>query len=404
MGQSLDPSGVIDGVQIAEHRLLFPIDIHLTNSKLRHQIAYSKHKDDTIMSNGGITLIDFINQCKTKNVIPIVNLNFFVDYRKSNWTSQIPPEQYGRCSRIVADLLTENFNLAVIAPLNEPKKWLDDNATGIYTKSAYNALNPSQHKKIKFSIGNEEYFCSLFEYLGNLFRGKSNVMFGAHLLSSMGNWDNPKKYFNRILDWKNLANSYGLEILNIEGGSWFEPYCTYEGHNINKDIIRISKQCGYWASNIVCIDNNNIPKYRRLGYRKYNSEYTQIISEPMMNESTSYFQDFINFVKKEGKKYIPEPIIEEENMKLEKYYYRLKNPKTYNRDKTKAGIKFIQTVIEVEPDGKWGDATDNALETYQITNGLVPDKIVGPLTFREMMKTDPNAYIDLQYFLAIGEW
>jgi len=99
---------------------------------------------------------------------------------------------------------------------------------------------------------------------------------------------------------------------------------------------------------------------------------------------------------------VPNIPIEEEDMKLEKYYYRLKV--TYNRDKTKAGIKFIQTVIEVEPDGKWGDATDNALETYQITNGLAPDKIVGPLTFREMMKTNPNSYIDLQYFLAVGDW
>lgn len=95
-------------------------------------------------------------------------------------------------------------------------------------------------------------------------------------------------------------------------------------------------------------------------------------------------------------------IIEEEDLKLEKYYYRLKV--TYNRDTTKAGIKFIQTVIGAAVDGKWGTQTDELLKAYQRENDLVDDAIVGPLTFRMMMKTNPNAYIDLQYFVAVGDW
>jgi len=401
IGQSLDPSGVIKGVQIAEHRLLFPIDIHLANDKLRHQIATKKYKDDTIMSNGGISLIDFIDQCKTQNVIPIVNLSFFRGDRKNNWTSLIPPEQYGRCSRIVADLLTENFNLAVIAPLNEPRKWLDDNTTGIYTKFAYNSLTPLQHSKIKFSVGNEEYFVSLFQHLGNIFRGKLNVMFGAHLLSSMGDWDNPRKYFARISDWKNLADSYGLGILNIEGGSWFESYCTYEGHNINKDIIRISKQTGYWASNIVVIDNNNIPKYRRLGYRKYNNEYTQIISEPMMNKSTSYFQDLMNFIKREGQKVpIPEPIIiEGEDM------FKLKDLQIGSKGNQ---VRALQEILMLEYgfpnnyddpfDGKFGNFTDKQVREYQQANRLKVDGWVGINTMTDLiLGVDRKPVVDRKF-------
>ncbi|MBA7476356.1 hypothetical protein ES707_11741 [subsurface metagenome] len=387
IGQSLDPSGVIKGVQIAEHRLLFPIDIHLANDKLRHQIAYSKYKDDNIMSNGGITLIDFIDQCKAQNVIPIVNLNFFVAYRKNNWTSLIPSEQYGRCSRIVADLLTENFNLAVIAPLNEPRKWLDDNTTGIYTESAYNSLTPAQHSKIKFSVGNEEYIVSLFQHLGNRFRGKSNVMFGAHLLSSMGNWDNPRKYFNRISDWKDLADSYGLGILNIEGGAWFNSYCTYEGHNINKDIIKISKQNGYWASNVVVIDNNNMPKYRRLGYRKYNNEYTGVPAEPMMNKTTSYFKDFMNFIKREGQKVpVPEPVIEEEDMRLENFYYQNRSKNLIKIDPKGYGIRFLRACFDLPDSNIFDEILDAKVRQYQIENKLLIDGKVGPETFGSMIK------------------
>ena len=89
-------------------------------------------------------------------------------------------------------------------------------------------------------------------------------------------------------------------------------------------------------------------------------------------------------------------------MKLEKYYY--KNKVTYKRDPKKAGVRFIQTVVGVNPDSKWGDITDEAVRQYQENNGLDQDKIVGPLTFREMMKTDAKAYIDLQYFVAVGDW
>lgn len=391
IGQSLDPSGVIEGVQIAEHRLLFPIDIHLTNDKLRHQIATKRYKDDNIMSNGGISLINFIDQCRTQNVIPIVNLSFFTGHRKSNWTSLIPPEQYGRCSRIVADLLTENFNLSIIAPLNEPRKWLDDNTTGIYTESAYSSFTPGQHSKIKFSVGNEEYFVGLFQHLGNIFRNKSNVMFGAHLLSSMGDWDNPKKYFNRISDWKDLADSYGLGILNIEGGAWFNSYCSYEGHNINKDIIKISKKNGYWASNIVVIDNNDMPKYRRLGYRKYNNEYTRIISEPMMNKSTSYFQDFMNFIKREGQKIpVPESVIEEEDMRLENFYYQNRSKNLIKIDPKGYGIRFLRACFGLPDSNIFDDELTQKVLDYQEENDLLIDGIVGVKTFGELIKNVDN--------------
>ena len=99
---------------------------------------------------------------------------------------------------------------------------------------------------------------------------------------------------------------------------------------------------------------------------------------------------------------IPLPIIEEGDMKLEKYYYEKKV--TYGRDKSKAGVKFIQTVVGVKPDGLWGPITDEAIKNYQADFDLEVDGIVGPLTFREMMKTHEEAYVDLQYFVATGEW
>ncbi|MBA7557410.1 hypothetical protein ES705_50165 [subsurface metagenome] len=190
-------------------------------------------------------------------------------------------------------------------------------------------------------------------------------MFGAHLLSSMGTWDNPRKYFNRIPSWKNLADSYGLGILNIEGGAWFNFYCTYEGHAINKDIIKISKQNGYWASNIVLIDNNSKSKYKRLGYRRYDNEYIKPVSEPMMNENISYFQDFMNFIKSEGQKIpVPEPVIEEEDMILITMKRGVKHP----------AVRWLQQILEEDYDvvndygkydGDFGAATERQVKAYQ---------------------------------------
>ncbi|MHB1334529.1 MAG: peptidoglycan-binding domain-containing protein [Candidatus Humimicrobiaceae bacterium] len=107
----------------------------------------------------------------------------------------------------------------------------------------------------------------------------------------------------------------------------------------------------------------------------------------------------IDFINKFYGMQIP---MEAEMFQLEKYYYRLKV--TFNRDINRAGIKFIQTVVGATPDGKWGDATDEAVEKYQVDHGLAADKIVGPDTFRDMMKNYPKAYIDLEYFTLIGEW
>lgn len=112
----------------------------------------------------------------------------------------------------------------------------------------------------------------------------------------------------------------------------------------------------------------------------------------------------IEFINKFYSEQLP---VEVEMLLLEKYYYKLKV--TFNRDIQRAGIKFIQACLGLNPDGKWGDLTDKAVEKYQIENNLLrpdgtADKIVGPDTFRNMMKNYPKAYIDLQYFTAIGEW
>ena len=117
-------------------------------------------------------------------------------------------------------------------------------------------------------------------------------------------------------------------------------------------------------------------------------------------DAERHYNEWIGLM--DSKAPVPNIIEVEEDMKLEKYYY--KNKVTFNRDPKKAGVRFIQTVIGVKPDADWGNITDDALEVYQIDNGLEPDRIVGPLTFREMMKTDGKAWIDLQYFVATGEW
>jgi len=111
---------------------------------------------------------------------------------------------------------------------------------------------------------------------------------------------------------------------------------------------------------------------------------------------------YITLVEFINKYYSKQLEVEDEDMQLEEFYY--KNKVTFNRDPKKAGIKFIQSVVGVSPGGVWNSTTETAVRKYQEINNLDIDGIVGPLTFRSMMKNYPDADIDLRYFVATGKW
>lgn len=374
------------GIQMIEQRMLFYVDPNLPYNDIKHKLLYGYYTDFAFSKP--IKLDDVLNDCKKYNIIPIVN----ICATEGSWKGKgITPQQYGKIGGVIRDILKERGfkkGSAYMAGFNEPGKVLSTDQTISYT----NALHDIVGDDFDVVYGNDEFNMLDWNKMGRDCRA---AIEGVHPLSSLGTWTEPKKYFKNIKDWKTIADTYGKKIICTEGGSWFKDYCK-EGHQINLDILAECKKYDIDCL-IVLPDINEAAKkeWKLLGYRIWNTAFTEQVSG-----CENKFNEFMDYIKLNG----TVPIFEEdeEYMKLEKYYYRLKV--TFNRDKTKAGIRFIQTVLEIEPDGKWGDATDKALVSYQITNGLIPDKIVGPLTFREMMKTDPKAYIDLQYFVAVGDW
>ena len=191
--------------------------------------------------------------------------------------------------------------------------------------------------------------------------------------------------------WCAVARNWAIKyhkVLDCSEAN-YSDVATDKGYKTLLMQLSYAEQIGCKHFPVVFIGLSNESKYERLSFI-----YNGHVRSP-------YWEDFKKLMK--AKAPIPKPIIiSEDDMKLEKFYY--KNKVTYNRDTKKAGVKFIQTVVIVDPDGKWGTITDTAVKDYQEDFDLDIDGIVGPLTFREMMKTDPEAYIDLQYFVATGEW
>ncbi len=300
------PRNLIPEAQIVQHRLDFPLDFSKNDDDLRHDIMYTKHRDDKLYTNS-IDLNTVLTQCKAHKIVPIIALNFFWKLRydestRDQWVFKIPPDQYARCARLTAELIIGKGLKGYVSTMNEPKKWLTTILTGHYCKAAYDALTPAQLNEVEVIVGCDEYMPELFKHLGELFKGLPHVLFGFHALSSMGTWENPRAYFYRIKIMADLARYYGLRIVINEGGSWFLKY-PEEGHAINRELVLEAEKYEYDAFCVVLPDINISThtgakgyKNNRLGYRVWDDKYETILEEG----------NFDNFIKllKEG---IPVP-------------------------------------------------------------------------------------------------
>ena len=192
------------------------------------------------------------------------------------------------------------------------------------------------------------------------------------------------KVNNNLLILKKIANKYGkilrvTEAFPVDSNLW-----TQDGYNLL--LHQLSKSAEYDAKAFCCfIRFDRDGKYKNLPFLRGNEVHPN-------------WKEFKNIIQTNK----PKIILEEEGLMLEKYYYRLKE--TFNRDPRETGVRFIQTCLNLKADADWQDKTQAAVLKYQELNGLEQDAIVGPITFRNMMKDFPFAYIDLQYFVATGVW
>jgi len=368
-------------LQIGCHRIDHVIEWGLTDNNLKHQLLYGMHNDN-FYTRSDIDLNKFLTDCKTYNVIPIVNNNGF-------YQDNMPiVSEYARRCRIINDILKERgFIKAYISIMNEP-----NTATGFNTVIYTNIVNESKKiiKDYPVIAGNDEFGNLDWNYL--LDNGKFDVL-GVHPLSSLGY---PAQW-NRLSDWATMATARGKKYIITEGGSWFNSYFSLEGFTVIKNMILKAKYHGYEAVCIVALDNNGATN-PNLGFRKFNYSYS---NNP---EVSPYWQDFINLVNREGKKYQSEIIISEvDDMEL----------KLLGLAYTKTGqqVKWLQDILLNDYkvpnpggiDGKLGSMTDKQIRDYQEEKELKVDGIVGEQTTMKLINesSDPRKWIiNLQVYMA----
>lgn len=373
------PKNLILEADIIQHRLDFDLDFSMTDNQLRHALMYTKHRDSIIYTNS-IDLATVLHQCKLYNIVPIIALNFFwytryIKETRPQWTSKSTPAQFGRCARLVADLITQaGFREAYMSVLNEPTKWLNNEQIYQYSNAALN-------NRVKIIVGNDEFKPDMFDYLASRFGGNPNVLIGYHALSSMGTWENPTAYIGRISMMKGLADNYRLAIIGNECGSWFVSYRTQEGHDINRRIIMECKNAGYAACLVVLpdINVNSMNRYR-LGYRVWDNDYK------VLKISNKYYNGFIEIIKQEGEK--KQIIIKEEDMKLEKFYYRNRPKSLIKIDPKGYGIRFLRACFGLFDSNIFEEGLEIEVKQYQRNNNLLVDGKVGPETFSNMIKQE----------------
>lgn len=404
IGQDHTPTGVIDGVQTACHRISRDVDLSKPDNDLRHEIYSQGVRSNTfpIYPSGGLSLKQFLDQCRDKGVIPMIKLNFGrriwdIQKRADLWKAKYTLGQWQRLSRLTAEIICNlySFEEKYLPVFNEPYKWLDRHEVGMYTRATNQGIGPMR-TELPIVAGNDEYdlaaakgngyhyllvhFSQDFDYIGD--QPLSSIMNDAY-------W--------KIKAQADLAKQYSKPIMATEAGSWEHRYTSGTGHERNKRIILECKKNGYEACNIVLIDSND-SYFPRLGYRGWDKYYTRIVSLPQIRAGLTYFEDFINFVKEHGEREKQE----DRDMRLEKYYY--KDKVTFTRDPNKAGVRFIQDCLNLKTDSIFGPLTEEAVKNYQEVSGLAVDGIVGPVTFRALKYEYPIEFTNLIYNVAIGEW
>ena len=292
-----------------------------------------------------------------------------------------------------------NYNNCKVSIINEPTKFFRNNGgMARYTHFINLAYPIIKQFDFRTGAGNMEFYDAAV--LGDWYRYICiNAKFDdldIHIQGSCDNEKKIKKYTDYALE---LAKTYNKKLDCTE--AFYGNIATQSGWNL------LNRQL-YHAERIGCANFANVFNDLRtdmfpiLKDKKVLAKWTELSFKVNGVLRSNYWAHWK--ILMDTKAPVPNiPIIkEEDDMKLEKYYY--KNKVTYSRDKNKAGVKFIQTVINVKPDGIWGPITNEAVKDYQADFDLEVDGIVGPLTFREMMKTHKEAYVDLQYFVATGEW
>jgi peptidoglycan hydrolase-like protein with peptidoglycan-binding domain len=338
------------------------------------------------------TMKDHIDFCKKYNWLPIICMGY-QEETPHNWLGRVPKSQYwgwlGKFAYEFALYLkyTMGFSRADLEIWNEPSK-----LQGL-------------------GFGWDKY-CDLALIMANGWKQINNYkvhVFADDLLRT--------EYLNNILTREDLMKRVDYISTHIGVGSEDEEW---DRGLVQSTALKISRYPhlrqaltemsvnGIWSR--LNQLPNNVVMYGIIGAIR-NKEFGTAtrIDDIWMWGSGDELQitssKKAQILKDFNKKYYTPYEIEDmgdDFMKLEKFYYKEKV--TFNRDINKAGIKFIQSCLNLKTDGVFGLKTESAVKAYQISLGLADDGIVGPVTYKLLITNYPDKYDELIYNIAVGDW
>ena len=323
-----------------------------------------------------VTLRTMIGQAKQYGMYFMVNLNEVV----KEDILLVPPEQFGVVAGLVADILLENGfteNTSAIALINEPaERWkLNEDQYAKYCQHA----NKYVKGRLPLVIFNDEYH-RFDEKL--VFAATKNIpkrIFGIHHLSSLD------KDFKNVMYAKTQANEFGVPIICNEGGSWFKPYQSTEGHEINVKLIEECKKYGYLGCAIVCVDVNNQAYNGSLGYRIWNNNYTTIKSQTNWDK----FEEVLKGYWKEGEEEMPEERI-----------VKITYPYMYGSDVRQIQKKLLELGYDLGKwgaDGVYGSMSERSVYSFKRLTGILGNSETSAVVDKATKNTLMNTPLDEFY-------
>lgn len=330
-----------------------------------------------------------LTMCKALNAIPILCLGHTEE--RTSWLSRNPIQHIEfleQFTKYLAGYLRNNlgFIQAHLEVFNEPQKCIPVNDYIKICKAMIKGF--TQYPNFKVHIGSNDIDWDLYlpghEYLPNIIKDKE-------LMSMMKG-----HYYSTHVLWERQHNQgYIKEVNEILFGT-----------GVKQSVTEFSPD-GDWGT-LGELLQNKIEIYCILFVLR-NDFFADVFDDIYIfdkhkgPEIISYNEKKHIILKDFNNRFYNKPLpIEDEDMKLEKIYFKDKT--VYNVDPKHAGVKFIQTVLGLVPDGNFGIKTDSAVKAYQISKGLVADGKVGATTFTAMIDEFPRLWDELQYNVAIGAW
>lgn len=391
--QDLNPRGLWTPTNFGgiTYRTLLAINKDIADEDLRHRLFYGNNGDgyrkfynwrDEHDEPYNVNMALISQQAKTAGIKFVVNNSLHTVYNQAHGNGSMPVDLFARATGHIADLMEEEgwtANNGAIALFNEPGK-TENCGQGIEGAKKYVefVLASSELVRGRFPLWiiNDEYHLIdeeyVFTHLPNI--PKEWLLFGTHHLSSLG----------KTPAWKHVeyaatqAATWGVKVGMSEGGAWFHPYRSEEGHAIN---VKLLEECARWRyefAAIVCNINNEYTvanTWGTLGYLIYNNHYTQLVIGD--TEDSKKWYDF-NEVLKKYKEGGEPPMPEDRDIYVIPGYMKGDDVKAVQ-------TKLRELGFDLKIDSWYGKESEAAVKKFQELVGVPSNGIVNANT-KEMLQ------------------